>query len=117
VKGKEMHTHQMASLAAVVLALAACSGTESSDSASGKGCAVELFKDPNFQGQSVTLTGDTDPLDSAIKGQVSSAKVTKGEWRFFSEPGFKAPLGDYPAGEYAELLPDGQLASLRCLER
>lgn len=65
---------------------------------------LQLFKQPNFTGEALTLRSDTDDLTGAhFQDQVSSVVVQSGRWQVCTAPNFQGDCQVLEPGRYATL--------------
>jgi len=72
----------------------------------GLACAAEVtvFKQPQFAGQKLTLSRDTNNLAGAgFQDQISSVVVRSGRWQFCSQPDFNGDCVVLGPGKYPQL--------------
>jgi len=84
-------------LSRTLIALLAVAGT-------AQAAQLQLFKQPNFSGEALTLHSDTSDLTGAnFQDQASSVVVKSGRWQVCTQPNFLGNCQVLEPGSYASL--------------
>lgn len=71
---------------------------------SAQAAQLQLFKQPNFAGEALTLHSDTSDLTGAnFQDQASSVVVKSGRWQVCTQPNFQGSCQVLEPGSYASL--------------
>jgi Beta/Gamma crystallin len=81
---------------------------------------IEVFTDPNFQGQAVTIDSDTSNLrNTGINDRIQSMRVFGGTWEMCGDRDFSGECMVFGPGDYRRLPPqlDRTISSMRQITR